>query len=63
MVRGGGKELALMELLGHESFAMIRRYARLAAADVQADHQSASPAESFFRATSHRTAPSTGRRR
>lgn len=44
-LRAGGTELALQELLGHESRAMVKRYVQLAHADIQRQHEMHSPAD------------------
>lgn len=42
-LRNGGLELSLQRILGHSDLTMVRRYAKLARADVARDHHSASP--------------------
>jgi len=42
---GGGSTLALRRLLGHVSDALLARYAQIVAADLQAAHEAASPAD------------------
>jgi integrase/recombinase XerC len=48
-LRGGGGELALQEILGHSSLEMVKRYSRLARADIQEKHRQASPGERLRR--------------
>ncbi|NPV53649.1 MAG: site-specific integrase [Firmicutes bacterium] len=42
-LRNGGELLALKRMLGHTTFAMTERYARLLAEDIQREHKTASP--------------------
>jgi len=46
-LRNGGNVLALQESLGHASLEMVRRYARLAQADLVNGHRVASPVEGW----------------
>lgn len=46
-LRAGGSELALQQLLGHESLETVRIYARLAQTDVENQHRLASPVDKF----------------
>ena len=46
-LRGGGSELALQRLLGHETLDTVRIYARLAQTDVEDQHRLASPVDKF----------------
>ena len=42
-LRNGGELLALKRILGHATFAMTERYARLLTEDIQREHKTASP--------------------
>lgn len=44
-LRNGGHLLALQDILGHSTLAMVRRYARLAEVDIAEAQRSASPAD------------------
>jgi integrase/recombinase XerD len=46
-LRNGGQMLALKDLLGHSDFEMVEHYAHFVQADVQRDHQSASPVDNW----------------
>jgi len=46
-LRNGGKEFTLMEILGHSTMEMTRRYARIAQVDIQSDHRRASPVDNW----------------
>jgi integrase/recombinase XerD len=46
-LRNGGNLLALQTSLGHASLEMVRRYARLAQADLENGHRVASPVENW----------------
>jgi integrase/recombinase XerD len=46
-LRNGGNVLALQASLGHASLEMVRRYARLAQADLENGHRVASPVEGW----------------
>lgn len=44
-IRDGGSMLALQEILGHTSLDMVKRYVKLAQADVATEHRRHSPAD------------------
>jgi hypothetical protein len=44
----GGNVFTLQKLLGHTTFAMVRRYIELADVDVKAQHQRFSPVDSLL---------------
>lgn len=46
-LRNGGDLLTLQTLLGHSSLEMVKRYARVAAADCQVVHQRADPVDNW----------------
>ena len=46
-LRNGGNVLALQEMLGHTTLEMVRTYARIAQADVEAGHKIASPVSNW----------------
>lgn len=46
-LRNGGDILKLQRILGHTSLEMVRRYAHLVAADCQAAHEAADPADNW----------------
>ena len=46
-LRNGGHLLALQDILGHSTLAMVRRYARLAEVDIAAAQRGASPADKW----------------
>jgi integrase/recombinase XerC len=48
-LRSGGQEFTLMQILGHTSLTMTRRYVALANADVAAQHRMHSPADRLKR--------------
>lgn len=54
-ILSGGDVFTLEKLLGHRSLAMVRRYVELAAADVRAQHERHSPADTLLRRPRPRT--------
>lgn len=54
-ILSGGDVFTLQKLLGHSSLAMVRRYVELAAADVRAQHERHSPADTLLRRPRPRT--------
>ena len=46
-LRNHGQMLALKDLLGHSDFEMVEHYAHFVAADVQHDHENASPVDNW----------------
>jgi integrase/recombinase XerD len=46
-LRNRGQMLALKDLLGHSDFEMVEHYAHFVAADVQHDHENASPVDNW----------------
>jgi integrase/recombinase XerC/integrase/recombinase XerD len=48
-LRGGGKQFALMEMLGHTSMTITKRYVALVDADMQVQHRDYSPVERLLK--------------
>lgn len=49
MIRNGASERAVQDLLGHESPEMTRRYAEFVEADVEREHELASPVDARYK--------------